>query len=338
MRRQSIILLLILTLASPPSVVAGSINTISIISKTASGISCLQWRPIGACFWLRCSGFKCKVKVSLKVGHYNPDLVVSAYNELGGNPWREMGATLGRVQKSAAGTLLSSLLGVSVGSAGNRTEGSRHREHRNMIYREADAIGHPIGTINRIISLGGLSCPSQATPFVPYFQSALDALSWRTEIPETFYPASVIPGMREMGSWPAYTWGSLYPRTGWNTQTDEPKAAAIIAQRAGDIVTRRGQAHVYMPVSGSPSYSGKIWPPGPLVERNSRSGKWQMLTPRTERSCSTFGTNDLTSVAGWGGGKVDSGGDYAWNLWRPYKCCRRRGQWFLFSVNWMPYP
>ena len=43
-----------------------------------------------------------------------------------------------------------------------------------------------------------------------------------------------------------------------------------------------------------------------------------------------FGTNDLASLTGWGGGRVDAAGDYVWNLWRPYKCCRRRGQWFLF--------
>ena len=123
MKKWNIVLLLVLILAFPSSMFAGSLNTVSIISKTASGLSCLQWRPIGSCFWLRCSWFSCRVKVSLKVGHYNPDLVVSAYNEVGGNPWREVSATLGSVQKSTAGTLLSSLLGVSVGSAGNRTEG-----------------------------------------------------------------------------------------------------------------------------------------------------------------------------------------------------------------------
>jgi len=35
---------------------------------------------------------------------------------------------------------------------------------------------------------------------------------------------------------------------------------------------------------------------------------------------------------------VDKGGDYVWNLWRPYKCCQRRGQFFLFDIDWMTYP
>jgi len=118
----------------------------------------------------------------------------------------------------------------------------------------------------------------------------------------------------------------------------EPKAAAINAQRAGDIVTRSGQPHVYIPLSDGFSGGQKVWPPGPLMEKNHRTGTWQMLLPRTESNCGAFGTNDLVSLNGWGGGKVDAGGDYLWNLWRPYKCCRRRGQWFLFSIDWLPYP
>ena len=48
-----------------------------------------------------------------------------------------------------------------------------------------------------------------------------------------------------------------------------------------------------------------------------------------------FGTNDLRAEPA-GVVAVDAAGDYVWNLWRPYQCCRRRGQWFLFDINWMP--
>ena len=65
---------------------------------------------------------------------------------------------------------------------------------------------------------------------------------------------------------------------------------------------------------------------------------WQMLLPIAETRCNVFGTNDLASLTGWGGGRVDGAGDYAWNLWRPYKCCRRRGQLFLFDIDWFAYP
>lgn len=319
---------------------AASITTPEIIAKTtAAALSCVRWLPVGMCFWLRCTWLGCNVRTSVKVGHYNPDLVVSVYNELGGNPWAEIRATLGLAQRTAATGLLGTLLPVPLDSAGNRTEGAAGRQdHRNLLYREADAIGHPLGSLSGIVSGLGVICGSQSTSLLPYFQSGLDALSWRQEIPEILYPASWVPGLREVGAGPLQTWGSVHPRTGWVTQAEEPKAAAVIAQRAGDIVTRTGQPHVYVPLTGSSASGQRVWAPGALIERDERTGTWQMLAPRTETSCKVFGTNDLMSLAGWGGGRVDGGGDYVWNLWRPYQCCSRRGQWFLYDVNWISYP
>ncbi len=333
--RAPLILTLMLSLAVAR---AGTITTPEILSKTsAATFACMQWTPIGLCFWLDCSFFGCRVKSSLKIGHYNPDLVVSSYNELGRNPWLEIRNTLGRAQKSAARGLLGALLAVPIDSAGNRTEGTtNNRDHKNLLFRETDAIGHPQQAVSGF--LAGLICNSQSRPFVPYFLSGIDALSWRQVVPEIFYPASFIPGLRELGNWPLQTWGGVYPRTGWTTQAEEPKAAALIAQRAGDIVTRTGQPHVYRPLVGSPRGNKRLWPPGPLIETDRRTGTWQMLLPRTETRCKVFGINDLASVTGWGGGRVDPEGDYVWNLWRPYKCCRRRGQFFLFDFDWTRYP
>ncbi len=287
------------------------------------------------CYWLRCSWNGCRVRSSLKIGHYNPDLVVAVYNELGANPWVEARTILGPIQRAAANGLLGSLFSLPAGSAGNRTEG-RRLGHTNLIFREADAIGHPLDTLSDLVADADLLCPSQASTLVPYFQSALDAVSWRSEIPEAIYPASLIPGLREISRSPLQTWGSVHPRTGWVTQTDEAKAAAVIAQRATDIVTRTAQPHVYVPLQGA-SGSGR-WPPGPLLEVDRTTGVWQRLHPDPESSCDVFGTDDLTSPAGWGAGKIDDGGDYVWNLWRPYECCRRRGQWFLYDIEWISYP
>ncbi|MDP1520495.1 TIGR03756 family integrating conjugative element protein [Porticoccus litoralis] len=319
---------------------AGTISTTEIVSQTTSAaLSCMRWMPVGMCFWLRCSIYECDVETSIKVGHYQPDAVVSSYNELGSNPWTEIRSILGAAQRSAATGLLGSLLAVPIESAGNRTEGGQgNKDHRNLIFRETDVIGHPLGSLSGVLAGTGYLCESETTSFYPYFMSSLDALSWRMEIPEMFYPASLIPGMREIGNWPFQTWGGVYPRTGWTTQAEEPKAAAINAQRAGDIVTRNGQPHIYDQIEPSSSSDQRIWSPGPLVEDDPATGEWQMLFPKAESSCAVFGTNDLASANGWGGGRVDEEGDYAWNLWRPYQCCEKEGQFFLFDINWINYP
>jgi integrating conjugative element protein (TIGR03756 family) len=330
------ILLAGLLCASPADSSAGSITTAEIIERTsAATFACMQWTPVGLCFWLNCSLFSCSVESSLKIGHYNPDLVVSSYNELGGNPWQEMRVTLGRAQRTAAEGLLRGLPPAPIDSAGNRSEGTGHRDHKNLVFREVDAIGHPQVLISS--ALEGLLCPSQAWPFVPYFQSGIDALAWRQAFPEILYPQSLTPGLRELGDWPLSTWGGVYPRNGWTVQAEEPKAAALTAQRAADIVTRSAQPHVYLPLSGPPTGDQRVWPPGPLVETDAATGTWQMLSPRAETGCAVFGGNDTASAAGWGAGRVDPAGDYVWNLWRPYQCCEARGL-FLFDINWIAFP
>ena len=317
----------------------GAITTPQIIAQTTgAALSCMRWMPVGICFWLRCSLSGCRVRASLKIGHYQPDAVVSSYNEPGGNPWIEIRPTLGAAQQSAAQGLLGHLLSLPIGSAGNRTEGGRsNQDHRNLVFRETDVIGHPLSSLASVLARTAYLCNSQTTPLFPYFLSGLNALSWRMEVPEMFYPASLIPGLREIGAWPLQTWGGVYPRTGWTIQAEEPKAAAINAQRAADIVTRIGQPHIYVPIKGGSSSRQRVWPPGPLLEGDSATGEWQMLLPKPESTCRVFGSNDLASLHGWGGGRVDAQGDYAWNLWRPYRCCRDRGV-FLFAVNWINYP
>ncbi len=96
---------------------------------------------MGVCFWLHCTWTGCSVRTSIKVGHYIPDLVVSSYNELGGNPWVEIRATLGLAQQAAATGLLGALMPVPIDSIGNRTEGTSVRDHKNFIYCETDAVG-----------------------------------------------------------------------------------------------------------------------------------------------------------------------------------------------------
>lgn len=327
------LLLLVLAASATSTTNAGSVVTSTIIDNTLrAAVACANWRPSGICFWLRCGFSGCRIRTTLKVSHYNPDLVVSAYNELGGNPWQEIRATLGTAQRSAVNGLLGSMIRAPLGSAGNRTEGTTAaRDHKNMLFRETDAVGHPLASLSGLL---GYVCPSATVSLFPYFQSGLDALAWRTEVPEIFYAASSIPGQREIGNWPANTWGGVFPRTGWTVQTDEPKAAAINSQRAGDIITRSGQPHIYVTIpTGTHTTRGmRTWRPGPLKENDPRTGTWQMLVPVSQPSCEVFGVNDVFNFTGWGGGKVDPEGDYVFNLWRPYSCCRDRGR-YLFSID-----
>lgn len=273
---------------------------------SASSPQCLQYRVVGVCYWLLCTSFGCKVRKSPKVRHHIPDAVVSSYTNTGENPWQDVRP------------LSPSIPGARSGGSGTNNLSS---ENNLSKFKNADVIGHPSGpAFSQFASRSGYACQGAGTPFKPYFLSTFDSVAWRSNVPEALFPEALTPGMREIGSRSSQNlWGSIYPRGGFLHQVDDYKAAAVVAQRAGDLVTRRGQIHVYQPLLAKAKDG--YWPAGPLVESDASTGTWQELIPTLSQTCATFPHN---------GSQVQSQrGGYAWALWRPYSCCERRGQTYL---------
>ncbi|TLG88302.1 TIGR03756 family integrating conjugative element protein [Pseudomonas edaphica] len=289
-----------------------SVSALNSATITASALSadCLAYRVVGLCYWLRCTPFGCSVRTSPKVRHYVPDAVVSSYSNTGQNPWLELRPL--------------SLTNPTAQGGGDGTTASGHENNLSK-FKNADAIGHPAGALfNQFVGQSGYVCPGAGKPLMPYLLSTLDTIAWRYNIPEAVFPEALMPGLREVGSRLGFNlWGAIYPRGGFLHQVDDFKAAAVVAQRAGDIVTRMGQLHVYQPLIAFP-YAG-YWPPGPLLESDSSTGKWQTLAPIPSTSCAVF-PNNLPTIQSEDGG-------YAWALWRPYSCCKRQGQTFLGSTD-----
>ncbi|WP_430962104.1 TIGR03756 family integrating conjugative element protein [Pseudomonas putida] len=309
MRRIPRLTLAALLTSALPFSASAAISSAAILASTTSP-TCLEYKVVGICYWLLCTNFGCKVKTSTKVRHYIPDAVVSAYANTGENPWTEVSST-GAPSASA--------------QAGNDGTTNHNAENNITKFKEADVIGHPGAAVfSRFVSSFGYSCHGATTPYVPYMLSTLDSLAWRYGVPESVYPEALTPGMRDVGeTQSADMWGSIYPRSGFIHQVEDFKAGAVIAQRAGDITTRSGQPHVYLPMlaQAEPGY----WPAGELKEGDARTGKWQQLTPTMSPTCVVFPSPPPNVDA------VDEA--YAWALWRPYSCCERKGQTFLGSTD-----
>lgn len=279
---------------------------------TASALSsdCLDYRVVGVCYWLDCSWSGCSVETSAKVQHYVPDAVVSSYTNAGANPWVD-------VQPLSPPN--------STAQAGGDGTTNHSGENNLAKFKHADVIGHPgASAFSQFASAWGYTCTGAGSALMPYLLSTLDTVAWRYNVPEALYPEALTPGLREIGTRTGATlWGNVYPRGGFLHQHDDYLAAAVVAQRAGDIVTRRGQAHVYQPLLAT-ARDG-YWPAGALLESAADTGKWQELTPTLNTRCSTFPHSDT---------RIQSAtGAYAWTLWRPYTCCRRSGQTFLGSTD-----
>ena len=328
------LLITLLIVAPWPNVsYSASTNTAQILAKTTAAIpQCLRWRLTGICVWLVRRNGRWRIRVSPRVFNYAPDAVVTAHNDAGNHPWVELNPILASANAGLAG-LVGGVADAAASVEGRRERGNPDRGRDHQTFREADLIGHPFGLTGWALGTVGLVCPPRTVPMLPYFVSTLDALTWREIVPvESLYPASLIPGMKEIGNWPANTWGNVFPRTGMALQQEEPKAGAILAQRAGEITTRSGQPHVYVPLTWSQRNWGmRYWNPPALEPNDEGTGSWQMLEPTADTNCYGFGENDSLSLSSWSDGRKDAGGDYQFNLWRPYTCCRRRGR-FLFAV------
>lgn len=301
-------------------VAEASLSTATLVASAASP-SCISWRISGICYWLKCGWGGCRIRTSVRVSHFIPQAVVSAYHAPGENPWREMSLVSG-----AAGGIENAVTGVLSGvsaGGGNSEQKFEAKRKTALHFFYADAIGHRATTLIGG-SIPGYSCDSAATPLFPYYLSTLDSVPWRLGVPEMAYPEAIIPGKREIGGQSrGNMWGNLYPRSGFVNQQDGDKAAAVVAQRVADIMTRTGQAHTYVPLKGN--RRDGYWPPDAVTENTgTKNHKWQRLSPGLKNSCAVFPDE---------GGAQAQDGNYAWALWQPYSCCKRMGQKFLYSTT-----
>lgn len=327
-------------------------NTAQIAARTAS-IDCLDWKVVGACFWLFCIPKYCKINITLKVQHNLPDLTVVSYPHQ--SPWHEY-RYLNKVTQFVSNPLASDTGGGDIGR--QNQSGSAVR------FKEVQVIGNPAARFTNIFGAKFL-CKSKVKPLHTYFHSAdpKNARLWRGGDAAQTERAAWTPGIREIGHWPTNTWGSVYPRSGFIVQSDDPKAGAVTSQRAIDIVTNHGQDFHYTALGqqghrwevwGDPSardakscrLAGGLWsPPNPtqgikegkcisrrsvqwLPEANEKTDRWQMISPVVNRSCETFG-----SEGDWSFGKQSEDGNYAFNYWRKYKCCLPGRGIYLYSVE-----
>ena len=206
-------------------------------------------------------------------------------------------------------------------------DGTINHEHEINLqrFKNADVIGHPAGpAFSNFVSAFGFTCEGAGTPFMPYLLSTLDTVGWRHNLPVSVYPEAPTPGARaKSAAGLRSTSGARSIRVAACKTRPTITRQAPSAQRAGDVVTRRGQPHVYQPLLSTPREG--YWPTGELIEGDASTGKWQELTPRLSNTCAVFPHNDPRIQA--------QQGDYAWTLWHSYFCCQRRGQVFLGSTD-----
>ena len=310
----------LLVFVVPAAPRADTFTSADVVEATTA-VDCLDWKIVGICLKLKCGFFGCRIKAYPWVEHRIPDLVVSAYNEPGNNPWTEGKALYGEPLSAAADAVSRATAGIPLGGghgtatrpAGTADAGTQ--SDANLRFKEISVIGNPATLAFRQWLTGGavpVACTTKVSPMALYFSSEVDAAAWRTGITEQFYPATWTPWARPIGRFPQGMWGTVHPRQGHVRQYHDVLAGAVAAQRAVDIATRAGQPHLYLRVPG-------------ISESDEKSDRWQMIHPRSEKQCNTFGEDrnyyrDRENVSGPGEG------GYGWVYWPLHDCCPGSGK------------
>jgi len=307
--------LLLLTLFSIAAVTAQAdtpaITSVEITARTLAALpSCLHYKVKGVCFW-QLNGV---ITTTEYLEHYVPDAVISVFNKPGENPWLEIRDTLDQAGAIAEKTLVSSIAHTTAGGGQHEFNDT---QQQNTFFKAVDAVGNPALTS---LPTQPILLPSAATPFKPYFQSMLDSILWRGfspfAEPEQIYAAatSVIHYIgKEMG---AVTWGSAVPFEGKIATSNDAKAAAVIAQRAANLLTANGPSswgHVYQPLS---TICGRECTAAMIKERNEDT-QFQMIYPKVETTCQVFGQ----TISFGEEAETQTKGAYIWVLWRKYNGC-----------------
>ena len=149
---------------------AQAITTPGVVTGTATAFpSCLSYQVEGVCFFLRCKLVACWIETSIKISHYNPDVVVSTYNDPLRHPWVDIGNIVSKTMSTAG----SSILGKVLDSSGGGLETSSAFTN----YKSADAIGNPAGMLANMVAGGNAIMPSKSFPSSPLRSSQKSAVS-----------------------------------------------------------------------------------------------------------------------------------------------------------------
>lgn len=408
------VFIVLIWLVYTPTLQAKSFTTANVVQDSHS-YQCLSHRIVmPICIYLHItvgwSGISVRFHFRDRIRHKLPDLVVSSYEKPGNNPWTEMRLAYGQgavaIQNSYPITSQFENHGIGGAEHENKlVSRSLNASVRNKRFHEANVFGSPAPAVVRntmkfgvLNVLGGpYLCKSNVQKFRPYFMSEPDSVAWRKPELEVNQQWR-IAGAREIGSKSpsnllGNTWGKVIPRTGYVMQTEPAKAAAVVAQRAIDLVTQKNQIpHIYQSYGTSPGevmyiptdigeygcngdngngggfgvrtrdqncvaqYNAGVYPPSMRDPNNGNTGgdnyidwsppsldescpmecygasssatqmpasnekdpNWQMISPVRSSSCEAFGSSSLD----WAKDKNNEQGQYAWNYWREYECCK----------------
>ncbi|MEW8139161.1 MAG: TraU family protein [Candidatus Thiodiazotropha endolucinida] len=121
--------------------------------------SCGGYCITGACAHLNIRvtwrGISYYTIVSPRIRHAVPDLVISAYNNIGNEPWVDWRSAVGNIMDRLNTGPVAAILGVTDGMRGSQQLYAEQGAQQSVRFKEVDIVGHPVSIIPRIARTDG---------------------------------------------------------------------------------------------------------------------------------------------------------------------------------------
>nr|WP_080896421.1 TraU family protein [Photobacterium kishitanii] len=216
--------------------------------STANSFACTKYSVDGMCYWLKCSWYGCRVRTSMLVSHYNPDVTIEVIQTEKKLPLSPVSDFFHKIGKKVTETVISESSILGLGQGYRAGDGQRKGSGVPKQFHDAVAMGNPAlplysNSVGMALGLVGW-CQSDVMLYNPYFVSTASP-EWRSGFLEGIYTLGNMLTLNNSigGGFSGYAqWGTLYPRIGTAYHVDNSKSAGTIATRVANIITNKNMS------------------------------------------------------------------------------------------------
>ncbi len=292
----------------PPSTITG----INIVTDAANNYThYANVNVIGVCVWMSWSWLGPSFEATLEMDEFQPDLVVSVFDQPGDDPWWEAKNFFDPVANAGGSTAIQAAFGTSLGYGSRDSMPATGTNDQGMRTYVVDVVGDPFDYLNLPWMLR-----SDTKGYVPYYSSDLDATSDRMGIAEALQINTYNPFDYYVGPSMFSNWGYLYPRVMTINQPNNYMGSVLAGLHSAAIVTNRNYLHVVQSTNDSCGTNCAV----ANVNLSNSNAVWEEVYPYDKQI--QLGDMGMGSATPVGSQDNQAGkGNYVFQLWRHYRGC-----------------
>lgn len=309
------------TIAEPPPSTITSVNIVTDAMNNYTQYANVS--IIGICMWMSWSWDGPQVETTLEMDEYQPDLIVTVFDQPGDDPWFEANTIFDPVAHLGGSTAVNLAYGDELNYGANNS--MPQVNDQTMRTYVVDVIGDPFDYLHMPWMLR-----SDTNGYMPYYSSDLDAASDRMGLAELLQLNTYNPFGYYVGPSMFANWGYLYPRIMTLNQPNNYEGSIMAGLHSAAIVTNRNYLHVVQSTADSCGVNCAV-----ANVNTSSNTVWEEVYPYDKQI--QMGEMDIGSITPVGSQDNQAGnGNYVFQLWRHYRGCIQGDGSLIYTTVTVP--